>query len=931
MDILRVIVADRDVTVLVAVETWLDASHRDSEVHIEGYNLLRLDRSEDPNRGGVAVYTRIGIQVTKIQTRPHPEGCKCENVWLKIKLGPCKTIILGAIYRGHINRTFIDHIRTDIECVVAMKHPIFILGDFNYDLLSGSSEAVSYSLMFETFLLEQLITVPTRITEHSATLLDHVWTSSEELVEECEVLTGISDHHMCSIRLCFPSKRIAEAPFSARTYKHFDKELFLRDLQQLDSSFIERDSDVNRIWSTWHGNFTAVLDRHAPKMTFSRKKNVGPWMTAELKRLIRLKMSAKIEKSNMTNVHTITKFKAIKAHVRKASAAAKRDYFRNKVVANKLNPRKLWNIIKEAAPSSFKDKTNQPVIESDADLFNAFFVNVGASTLDAADSLGESEINQPLEDSSLVEATLDTLELQIVSEEQVLSVLKRFPVNKAPGHDGISGKSLNCALPVILNPITRLINKIITMQDVPRDFKKAVVTPIHKGGEANEPVNYRPISVLPLLSKLMERVIADQLDMHLRKHGMLTEVQHGFRKYHSTATCLLQLTEEIRSKLDRRMATGLIALDLSKAFDCIDHSILLSKLTAFGMVSSTSSYKFFKNYLEERTQVVRLNGTLSTDLAIRNGVPQGSILGPILFILYINDLPTSIEHSNSVIYADDTTIYASSSVPTNIQFALNQDMINVCRWFKKNKLKLNVEKTKFMVVHPNKMEEKFANINVFIQGKHIARERNVKILGVQIDENLGWHKHLHTMVKNLRYQYRSFARSVKYFDMDTRKILYNSTLASRFNYADCIWSQCTIRDANMLQSVQNLAVRKMINAGPLESARPILQELEMLTLRNKRKLRSLVLLYKLRNDEGPEPLARQLREYCNEERGMATRSSSEDNYFIPCYNTDYRGKSFFIRNLKLWNSLPADVKSSGSCAVFKSKVYGLLLEEEACT
>ena len=134
----------------------------------------------------------------------------------------------------------------------------------------------------------------------------------------------------------------------------------------------------------------------------------------------------------------------------------------------------------------------------------------------------------------------------------------------------------------------------------------------------------------------------------------------------------------------------------------------------------------------------------------------------------------------------------------------------------------------------------------------------------------------------------------------------------------------------MLQSVQNLAVRKMINAGPLESARPILQELEMLTLRNKRKLRSLVLLYKLRNDEGPEPLARQLREYCNEERGMATRSSSEDNYFIPCYNTDYRGKSF-IRNLKLWNSLPADVKSSGSCAVFKSKVYGLLLEEEACT
>ena len=232
-----------------------------------------------------------------------------------------------------------------------------------------------------------------------------------------------------------------------------------------------------------------------------------------------------------------------------------------------------------------------------------------------------------------------------------------------------------------------------------------------------------------------------------------------------------------------------------------------------------------------------------------------------------------------------------------------------------------------MVVYPNKLRERFSNINIFIEGRQVTREPHVKILGVYFDENLNWHKHVQTLLRGLRFQYRSFSRSIKYFDMDTKNMLYNAALASRFNYADCIWNDCTKADADRLQSVQNMSVRRMVNAKPLESAKPILGSLEMLSSRSKRLLRSLVLLYKLRNGMGPSTLSNELESFANSSE-LTTRRNTDENFFIPAYNTDYRGKSYFIRTIKAWNELPSDIKTSSSCSVFKNKVYRLLLEVE---
>ena len=259
--------------------------------------------------------------------------------------------------------------------------------------------------------------------------------------------------------------------------------------------------------------------------------------------------------------------------------------------------------------------------------------------------------------------------------------------------------------------------------------------------------------------------------------------------------------------------------------------------------------------------MVKMDGMLSECKSISTGVPQGSILGPLLFILYINDLPACIRESNSVIYADDTTIFASSSIPGNIEYALNEDMKNVCKWFRANRLKLNVDKTQLLVIYPNKMRDRFDNINIFVQGRHVQRESHIKVLGVHLEENLKWAKHIQIMLRNVKYQYRAYSRSIKYFDKDTRLLMYNSAIASRLNYADSIWSDCTLRDRGSLQTVQNMAIRRMVNARPLESCKPILANLGMLTLERKRNLRSLVLFYNLVNGRGPVALRRELHKY----------------------------------------------------------------------
>ena len=255
-------------------------------------------------------------------------------------------------------------------------------------------------------------------------------------------------------------------------------------------------------------------------------------------------------------------------------------------------------------------------------------------------------------------------------------------MHKATGNDGVSAKLLRIAAPAIADSLCKLINFNIEKQTFPTKWKVGKVTPIYKGqGNRDDKNNYRPITVLPILSKLLEKHICDHLCVFLEENALLHRFQSGFRKFHSTETALIRLVDQLLFDLDKNRASGLVFIDYKKAFDLIDHGLLLEKLKAYGV--RDYEMELLRSYLSGRTQYVHINGCHSSPRTVSAGVPQGSILGPILFLLFINDLPSAAQHSTVDIYADDTTLSLSSDVTnglTAMSSALQQDQDDVSQW-----------------------------------------------------------------------------------------------------------------------------------------------------------------------------------------------------------------------------------------------------------
>ena len=296
--------------------------------------------------------------------------------------------------------------------------------------------------------------------------------------------------------------------------------------------------------------------------------------------------------------------------------------------------------------------------------------------------------------------------------------------------------------------MTYIINRSLTTGLFPNDWKVAKVTPIYKDDIKTNPNNYRPISLLPIVSKLIERIVFNQLYAFLTRHDLLADAQSGFRPCHSTLTALLDITNDWFSNMDNGLLNGVLFLDLKKAFDTVDYEILLKKLNFYGVDSI--SLKWFQSYLTDRKQRTYVNGSLSDYGSTVCGVSQGSIVGPLLFLIYINDLPASGLSSIPRLYADDTCLILTSHDPTDLQITLNNDLNKVQSWLEANKLSLNVKKTKYSIIAT---QYKVAHLDhqpdVRINGHSVDRVRTHRYLGVEIDDTLTWHSQIDQIVKKV--------------------------------------------------------------------------------------------------------------------------------------------------------------------------------------
>ena len=565
-------------------------------------------------------------------------------------------------------------------------------------------------------------------------------------------------------------------------------------------------------------------------------------------------------------------------------------------------------------------KLGDQVLENPDDIangFNDYFVNI-CETLGIINKNNENTFNTLIKYVQSKLNDFKTFSLCTITEDNVFKLLNKLNPSKSAGVDTIGPRLLRIAAPVIAKPIAHIINISIEHNIFPDDLKIAKVSPIYKNGDKSITGNYRPISVLPTISKIFEQHVASQLNEFLTENDLLNPYQSGFRKFHSCQSALLQLTEQWLTNMDDGCLTGVTFLDFRKAFDLVDHEILVQKLKCYNFDSQ--ALEWFKSYLQNRQQSVYIGNTASKFNQIKAGVPQGSVLGPVLFLIYINDLPLHVRHSQIALFADDTTIHQSSKSIKSIEDNMQKDLENINKWCDENKMKINENKTNSMLISTKQKLSKLpkSTLDLSINDVTLANVEKQKLLGVEIDSNLEYTDHIDKMCKNISSKLALLKRIKRYLTIDYRKIFYNGYILPLIDYCIVVWSNTSKSNLLRIHRLQKYAARIILDAQPDAPSKPLFDELNWLNIFEKIDYQKSLILYKMKHEPSPSYLHNLFPvPNCT---SHLLRSNTYNNFDIPRPNTEKFKHSFQYSGARLWNGLPANVKNANSLYSFKNSM-----------
>ena len=494
-----------------------------------------------------------------------------------------------------------------------------------------------------------------------------------------------------------------------------------------------------------------------------------------------------------------------------------------------------------------------------------------------------------------------------ISIEGVDKLLQGLSPNKASGPDEISPKILKELHHEIAPILTLIFNLSLETGVVPLDWRRADVVPVYKKGSKSKACNYRPISLTCIASKLLEHILVSNIMSHFDDNTLLSQYQHGFRSKHSCESQLISFTQEVYDNLENGNQTDIIVMDFSKAFDKVDHNKLIYKLAALGVHPITT--RWINSFLQCRTQKVRIDGCTSDTLPVISGVPQGSVLGPCLFLAYINDLPNSVK-SKVRLFADDTIMYLTVKTSTDANI-LQNDLHALEKWEQDWSMEFNSDKCEVLritrkrnpVIFPYKLHNKELNVT-----------NAAKYLGVNISKDLNWSPHINNMTGKAKNTLRFIKRNIKTSNTKVKEMAYNTYVRPQLEYCSTIWNPWQKTLSQKIESVQRSAARYVCNNyNYTSSVTSMLKALNWHTLEYRRNHSSLMYFYKIRN----------VLVHVDHHHLIPTRNL---NYLIPHSNTQYHSNSYFPRTIRLWNSLPGTVQASPSLAIFATRLAAVPLK-----
>ena len=533
---------------------------------------------------------------------------------------------------------------------------------------------------------------------------------------------------------------------------------------------------------------------------------------------------------------------------------------------------------------------------------NRHFVSVGTN-------LAKKIVSRPGDDClQNIKTEQKVMKFKIIDSSFILNAIKQLKNGKAAGPDRVPTKIVKDVGDLVSKPLSMVFNSSLEKGIFPDIWKLARVTPIFKSGSKKDVKNYRPISVISIFSRMLERIVHDQIFDFLLENNVITKNQSAFRKRYSTITSLIGSADHWYENIDNKKLNLTIFLDLKKAFDTVDHKILVEKLRRYGMRDTAGNW--FQSYLDQRTQFCAANGRKSMAREVTCGIPQGSCLGPLLFVIYLNDLENCLKFSKASIYADDTNVTIASEDIEKLVFEAQQELLNLSEWMRINKLSPNPAKTEYMIIgHSRKVNTLNISNALMLNDSAIRRVTKTKSLGVTVDENLKWGEHFNTVKSKICGGLASLKKLKNIIPQSKLCSVYYAIVESHLRYANEIWGSLPKTKLDILQRLQDRARSIVENARYKDN-----WSCDWLSVENIIRFDRSVMTYKIRNKLSPESLWDKFQQRSSQS-SYATRNCSDLQ--IPRLNSEYAKKSYRYSAVKVWNEIPVAIRELPTISRFK--------------